>query len=398
MFIPYSSPNFYVSDLLPSLLTRKSVGAVEEFFRYYSGKKYILVTTSCRAALYLALSCLERQGEVITTPLACRSALDPILWSGNKLAFADVDRKTLNHSDNNIIDLVRQGTVAIQIVNHGGIPFPVKRLKDKLPDGNQPIIIEDCAQAFGAVQDGYPAGYFADIACYSLIKNGYGIGGGILATDNHSIFEKAKELQCEFASPSHLITAYRLIRNTLETYRHHKALNILYGKLIMAGKSHRQSQAGRKELYLKRPHKLYAAVFLRQSKKINELHLSRRKKGQEMIQKLHKEGLITNYQNIDLSGCSFTKLFISNPAFEAKGVLDYLHENNIEAKHLEQRADSALQPLLDQIYGEDKYEGLEECVNYKEINYKIISLPLYEKMKRKQIDFIIEKLRDYLSL
>ena len=394
--IPYYSPNFYLKDLLASLFRPNSQREVEEYFRQYSGKKHILFTASCRSALYLAYNALDKRGSVITSPLTCRSALDPIVWSGNRMLFADVDLNTLNHSESAILGLLDQKPIAIQVINHGGIAYDTKRLKERIQEPC--IVIEDCAQAFGAERNGFPAGYYADVACYSLIKNAYGIGGGILATNNLSIYENAKKEQAEFPAFPLLIASYRLIKNTLESYRQKKIVNSVLSNLVSVRRSGDKNDPESKTKFLKKPHRLFSTTFAHQLKKIQKLHKQRSSLGVFFIEKLRENRLISNYNGLDLSASSFTKLFVYNPSFNSGKVISSICQKGIEAKHLEQKADSSVQPLINTIYSSEKYEGLETCENYIKINEMIVSLPLYEKMRTRDINTIIDNLKECLKI
>ena len=53
-------------------------------------------------------------------------------------------------------------------------------------------IIEDCAQSLGSVQLKSSSGSFGEISCFSLSKNLYSIGGGIIAFDDDKLCIKIK--------------------------------------------------------------------------------------------------------------------------------------------------------------------------------------------------------------
>jgi len=96
--IPYASPNLEFSVFLKALFMPRHAAeqAIKAYFRALTGKKHILITNSCRSALYLVYKALGTSAEVITTPLTCRAAIDPIVESGNKPVFADIDPGNLN--------------------------------------------------------------------------------------------------------------------------------------------------------------------------------------------------------------------------------------------------------------------------------------------------------------
>ena len=72
--IPYFNSQFGFSDLLKTLLCRKPEEKLTRIFQKVSGKRYILFTASCRAALYLAYKAIDEKGVVHTSPLTCKVA------------------------------------------------------------------------------------------------------------------------------------------------------------------------------------------------------------------------------------------------------------------------------------------------------------------------------------
>lgn len=391
MVIPYYSPNFFFKELLFSLFQLNAKEKTIDFFRELSGKKYILLTASCRSALYLTYKSLETRGGIITSPLTCKTAIDPIFWSGNHPLFADIDKNTLNHLESEIINLISKKPIAIQVINHGGIPFDTKSLKQKTK--GTCLIVEDCAQSFGAKINGVPSGYFADVACYSLIKTAYGIGGGILATNDLTLFEKAKSLQDSFPPFSLITTFYRLVKNTLESYRSYYFAAFLYKRLIAV----KQNIDTNKLRYLKKPHILFFNVFIQQSRKFESLHKKRRLVAELYIKKLNNKHLISNCNTTNYSTASFTKFFIFNQNSDSHNSISYLNRNGIEARHLEQKADASVQPILSKVYFDKNIVSLNDCKNYTSINHKIVSLPLFEFMNEKQLDFVIEKYKESIN-
>jgi hypothetical protein len=89
MIIPYASPNLRCGDVVRALALSET-GAdkrIKQYFRQLTGKRHVLITNSCRTALFLAYGALEAKGEVITSPLTCQVAIDPIIESGNTPVF-----------------------------------------------------------------------------------------------------------------------------------------------------------------------------------------------------------------------------------------------------------------------------------------------------------------------
>ena len=90
--IPYYSPHFSVADLLKTIFCKNAEDKLCNYFKKLTGKKYVLITSSCRSALYLAYQSIEKKGIVHTSPLTCKVSLLPIIASGNQIYFNDIKR------------------------------------------------------------------------------------------------------------------------------------------------------------------------------------------------------------------------------------------------------------------------------------------------------------------
>jgi perosamine synthetase len=113
--------------------------------------------------------------------------------AGAKPVFADIDAETYNLSPSAIKKALSKKTKAVVPVDLYGLPadtMPIREIASK----KDLVVIEDCAQSHGATYEGKPAGFFADLACWSLYaaKN-MGTGeGGVVTTDNDELAEKVR--------------------------------------------------------------------------------------------------------------------------------------------------------------------------------------------------------------
>lgn len=158
---------------------------------------YTTTVASGNDALYLALQALRltSQDEVIFPVNAYPTAF-PITLSRAKPVPVDVD-------GNGQIDAgavqkrLNKNTKAIVAVHLYGLVAPIKSIREMIK-GKEIVIIEDCAQAFGSLFQGKPAGTLGDIGCFSFYptKNLGTLGdGGALWTKNkqyHDYFLQAK--------------------------------------------------------------------------------------------------------------------------------------------------------------------------------------------------------------
>ncbi len=384
--IPYYSPNISFIRIVKALLERGAENKVKNFFKELTGKKYVLLTSSCRSSLYLAyLSIGKKNGTVITSPLTCKLALEPLIAAKIEINFCDIDPSTLNMNPDVALNLTQQA-FAIQVIHLGGIPNDMDKIT-KLAKENHLLIIEDCAQALGAFYKGKSVGSFGDIACFSLVKTGYGIGGGVLATDNKDIYLKAKQIQSQWPSFSKKVVIFRLIRSFLETKRSNKIFDILYNKLMFFRKISSSYRTERLlsdfSAYLRKPSCLFFKVFAAQIKHLVFYWNKRRMLAQKMIK------VLDNYYNKDLLQDlkfvpSFTKFYYITP-IHCEQLINYLWQRKIEAKHLEHKYMVFYQKRFDMDPDFNNCRNLNECVEYFKVHDNLISLPLYEKMTYRQM-------------
>ena len=389
--IPYYSPNFGIKDMLAFLFIKNAEKQTESFFREYTQKKYILLTSSCRSALYLSYRAIENKGSVITSPLTCTSALEPVIFADKKIHFSDLSKQNLNLDPDKIVNLP-QDAFAIQISHMGGLPAEIEKIS-KIAKGNDLLVIEDCAQSFGAKYKGKNIGTYGDISCFSLIKNAYGIGGGILATDDYEIYSKAKSIQDKLGKISKKLLYYRMVRNIIETHRTNFIGEKIY-ELLMSAKSSTVSHQKAKTIFyknVKTPDGLLFKIFQNQQKKFEKLHTKRKENAFKIVKLLKKDDLIDCFHELNFAEFepSFTKLNIWSKKFNAPDLIKRLNDGGIEAKHLEHKFGSTYQERLDQIDMFQEFSSLQQCKNYFDIHDHFISLPLFESLKNKDIKKLI---------
>lgn len=393
--IQYYTPHMGFKDIARALLKGHAEDKTIKYFQEYTGKKYVLLTSSCRMALYLAYQSVDKKGEVIVSPLTCKSAIDPILWSGNTPVFSDISPDSLNMEVSQLDELINEDTAAIQIVHHGGVLVPTENLIKKM-ECSTTLLIEDCAQSFGATINGAKPIFHGDIICFSLIKNAYGIGGGILATNSEHIYNHARKTQNHFNHFPILILLYRLFFGVLESKQKLFLFRIIFKglKKIREHKKDNQDENSNQDRYLYKPNKFFFKLFVSRIAKMEKLQKLRKQKGSLFFNKLITNNLAFNYKNQNLSECSFTKLFIYHPSLISNKALSYLIKQKVKAKHLEQRDDGRVQKIFTESQVFDHSFKLNKYPNYLKIHDALVSLPLTEDMTEHEMDLIIKILKE----
>ncbi len=392
MKYPYSSPNLTLIDLVHSLFFSKSNAEqrLKTYFSKLTGKKYILLTNSCRTALYLVYKTANIKGEVLTSPLTCSVAIDPILEAGAKPIYVDVSLGDLNIDVTDIEHRITSMTKAIQVIHFGGNSCKMDIILE-IARKYGLLVIEDCAQSLGAKYKSNYTGSFGDVACFSLIKNAYGIGGGVLATNDENMYNEAHALVNGFGRVSSSLLFYRTLRAIFETKRRTLIGNFLYLSLFKL-KGKRKSY---KTIHsqLKQISTFEIKLSGHQINKTPKLHYKRKLLGKEYYNQLVYSGVLIN-NKFDFKNSSFTKMFVFNPKINSVNFINYFREKGIEVMHLEAKQRSPVQSMLvDEVHSNQK--GLK---NYISVHNSLISIPLIENFTLKDIKYIVEEIKTILCI
>ena len=189
------------------------VAEFEEKFAEYLGVKHAVAVSSGTTALHLALLAagIGPNDEVITTPFTFAATGNSVLYVGAKPVFIDIDNKTYNLNPENIENVITDKTKAVMPVHLYGQPAEMDSI-NQIAEDHDLIVIEDAAQAHGAVYKGKKAGSLGDMGCFSFYptKNMTTSEGGIVTTDNEEMAEKARVLRSHGESEryTHVVLGY----------------------------------------------------------------------------------------------------------------------------------------------------------------------------------------------
>jgi len=179
----------------------KLVREFEEHFADLIGVKEAVAVSSGTDADTLALAVLhdlgaERGDEVIVPALSFVSTGAAVIHAGFTPVFVDIDPDTLNIDPKKIEEAITARTRAIMPVHLMGKPADMDAIK-AIAEENDFLIVEDAAEAYGAVYKGRNIGSLGDLAAFSLyvahiITTGE---GGIVLTDNEEYAEILRSLR-----------------------------------------------------------------------------------------------------------------------------------------------------------------------------------------------------------
>ena len=171
----------------------------EEEFAQYCGVRFAVGVGSGTEALHLALLALDvRKGhEVITVPNTFIATAEAITLTGAQPVFVDIDPETYTMNTTQIESAITERTKAIIPVHLYGQPadmVPILTIAER----HKLLVVEDAAQAHGALYKGKKTGSFGTVACFSFYptKNlgAYGEGGAVV-TDNKEIAQRVMMLR-----------------------------------------------------------------------------------------------------------------------------------------------------------------------------------------------------------
>ncbi|WP_067561728.1 DegT/DnrJ/EryC1/StrS family aminotransferase [Halofilum ochraceum] len=176
-----------------------NVQAFEREAAEYLGVRHALGCASGTDALHLALAGLGigPGDEVITTPFTFIATAEAIRYVDATPVFVDVDPQTFNLDPVAVERAITERTRAIMPVHLFGQPADMDTLNRMACDRGL-LVVEDCAQSFGATIDGRQTGSLGAAGAFSFFpsKNLGGFGdGGLVTTHDDAVAEQIRSLR-----------------------------------------------------------------------------------------------------------------------------------------------------------------------------------------------------------
>ena len=326
----------------------------EKEFCKYQKTKYAIGVGSGTDAIFLSLKALgiKEGDEVLTPTYSFYATAGAIATTGAKPVFVDV-KNDLNIDENKIEQKITKKTKAIVPVHWSGRVCEMEKIL-KIAKKYGLFVVEDACHAILAHDDNKKfAGNFGVTGCFSMhpLKNLNVWGdGGIITTNNKKIYEKLK-----------------LLRNHgLESRDNCK----IYG-------------------YNSRLDTIQAAVGLEMIKKINLItnkrisnakYLNSKLKNIDEIKLIHEQ---KNYKSVFHLYQFFCK--------KRNALNSFLRKNKIDSKihypkplHLHKAAKNFWYKKGDFPFAEN-------------LSRQVISIPIHEFIKKKDLDFIIKKVLEFYN-
>lgn len=175
--------------------TGSDVAAFEAEYRDYLGSGHAIAMANGSLTLDTALRVLgvKPGDEVIVTPRSFVASASTVLLAGGIPVFADIDPDSQNITPQTIAPHITPRTVGILPVHLAGWPCDMDGILD-LARANNLWVVEDCAQAHGAMIGRRHVGTMGDFGSYSFCQDkiiSTGGEGGLLVTDNEELWSRA---------------------------------------------------------------------------------------------------------------------------------------------------------------------------------------------------------------
>jgi dTDP-4-amino-4,6-dideoxygalactose transaminase len=171
----------------------------EQSFANYIGTSHALGVANGTDALEISLRALGcgAEDEIITVANAGGYASTAILKVGSKPIYVDVEKESLNMSTISLKKFLTPKTKAVVVTHLFGRLANIEEIISIADIAGVPVI-EDCAQAHGAMKNDCRAGAWGLMGCFSFYptKNLGALGdGGAITTNDSSISREIQRLR-----------------------------------------------------------------------------------------------------------------------------------------------------------------------------------------------------------
>jgi perosamine synthetase len=212
-FIPVAAPVLagrekeYVADCMESGWISSAGKYVEMFeaeFAKFCGVRHAVSCCNGTAALHLSLAALGvgPGDEVIVPTLTFVATANAVTYCGARPVFVDSEPESWNLDPAQVASKITPRTKGIIAVHLYGNPVDVDALR-ALASRHGLFLLEDAAEAHGALHRGRPAGSLGDIAAFSFYGNKIiATGeGGMVTTDDDALAARVRLLRGQGMDP-----------------------------------------------------------------------------------------------------------------------------------------------------------------------------------------------------
>jgi CDP-6-deoxy-D-xylo-4-hexulose-3-dehydrase len=184
----------------PILTQSANVRAFEAEWSAWLGVKHSVFVNSGASANLVSMALLRIRfpegGEVIVPPLAWVSDVASVLQNGFTPVFADIDRRSLAMSSEQIIARLNDRTRAVFLTHVQGFDGLTDKLLQELERRNV-LLIEDACESHGATHNGRKVGSIGWVSNFSFYYAHHmsTIEGGMICTNDPVAYQQARMIR-----------------------------------------------------------------------------------------------------------------------------------------------------------------------------------------------------------
>lgn len=334
----------------------------EERFAEYIGTQYAVSLNSCTSALQLSIIANDLKGEIIVPSFTFVASANAIVTADCKPVFADIEFDSCNINPEKIREKITNKTVAIMPVHFAGQSCKMDELME-IAQKNDLVVIEDSAEALGAEFNNKKTGSFG-IGCFSFYptKNITTGEGGLVTTDSEEIANRIKALRGHGIETS--------------TFEREKVKAPWIRAATYAGYNYRLSD-------------ILAALGVAQMKKINEMN-SKRIENSKYLSELLKD--VEDIElPIEMKKCKHVYQMYAIKV-DAKKRDDFV--NKLRAREI--GASVHFYPAVHEQPYYKSYDSKNLEIT-EEVSRRIITLPMYPQLKKEEIEYIADSVKEILE-
>ncbi|KAA8596487.1 DegT/DnrJ/EryC1/StrS family aminotransferase [Vibrio cyclitrophicus] len=315
----------------------------------YLGVENLLLTNNGTSALQVASKALSSR-SILATPFSFVATVSAFKWQKDELAFADIDKRSLNLSTGAVKSAYKQGCNADTLVatHVYGNPCDVDAL-DVLSEKNNFQIIYDAAHAFGIKVNNQSVLNYGDASTLSFhaTKVFHTVEGGAIVFKDRANFEKAEEIINFGIRPG--------------------------GGIVNVGINAKLNE-------------YQAAVGLINLEEIDNILEHRAELFYQYRQGLKDVVELPEWHPEANANGAYVPILLQDEN-EMRSLAEKLSEKNIQSRHY-------FEPSLDKIFADCHNYGTKNSVSASE---RVLCLPMHAHLTFLEVDFVLSKVKEILK-
>jgi dTDP-4-amino-4,6-dideoxygalactose transaminase len=364
----------------------KYVREFEEKFAEKLGVKAAVALSSGTDADALSLAVLydfgaKRGDEIIVPALSFVATGNAVLQSGFKPVFVDIERETLNIDPKKIEEIITPKTKAILAVHLMGKPAEMDDIL-KIAQKHNLFVIEDAAEAHGAVYKGRNIGAIGEMAAFStyLAHMVSTVEGGVVTTNREELAEILRSLRSHGRACKCNVCTLNLAGGFCpKRFQSGEDIRFLFERIGFSAKMN----------------ELEAAVGLGSLDIYEEILRKRRNNLLSMTKKFEKFypylTTVKEKEGETIGPHAFSIILREGAPFKRNQLVDYLEKNEIETRHL-----FSSMPTQCQGFSFLGYK-MGDFPNAEYIGKNGLHVGVHQNLNEEHVDYLIETINKFLS-